>query len=223
VALYPKAVQKLIRPGDSDPAIKVVGAILHVDAGNSESLYNYFNGPSGGIESHFHIRKDGTVEQYRDTGFEADANYKANSFYKDGGRQGFVSIETQGYGAGEWTPEQLGAIRSLLTWLATVHQFPLKKTTSSTGPGVGYHTLYPGVWTPYAKSCPGPDRIKQFEELLVPWMNSTSRPKVSDVEHVQKSLNAARKAARIARKNQRAGRWRRLRRVIRILKALGGK
>ena len=27
---------------------------------------------------HFYIRRDGTVEQYRDTAYQADANYQAN-------------------------------------------------------------------------------------------------------------------------------------------------
>lgn len=216
MALYPPAVKKLIRPGSNDPAIEVVGAILHVDAGNNESLYNYFNGPSGGIESHFHIRKDGTVEQYRDTGFEADANYKANSFYEDGRRKGFVSIETQGYGAGEWTPAQLTSIRRLLTWLAAMHRFPLRKVTSSTGPGVGYHTMYPGVWTPYAKSCPGPDRIRQFNRSLVPWMDSGR----SRGENVDAAIKAARRAARVARRKGWGRRLRLIRAAIKRLRKL---
>ena len=94
MAVCPFAVKRLIAPGSSDPRIEPRVAILHVDAGNASSLYDYFKNRSGGIESHFHIRKDGVIEQYRDTAFQADANLHANDFA--------VSIETQGFGEGEW-------------------------------------------------------------------------------------------------------------------------
>lgn len=169
MAWFPKARKMNIRPGSNDPAIEVVGAILHVDAGNARSLFRYFNGPSGGIESHFHVAKDGTIEQYRNTGYEADANYKANSFWSGGRRKGYISIETQGYGSGEWTPEQVEAIKAILVWASAEHGFPLEKASGPYSGGVGYHTQFPDHWTPYAKSCPGPDRIRQFHTVFVPW------------------------------------------------------
>lgn len=178
MAWYSKATRREIRPGANDPAIKVVGAILHVDAGNVRDLFGYFNGPSGGIESHFQIAKDGTVFQYRDTGREADANYKANSFLEGGVRKGYVSIETQGLEAGEWTDAQITAIKALLVWLSKEHGFPLRRCKTPTTPGVGYHTLFgaPSAWTPVSKSCPGPKRKAQFAEVLEPWMARASAP-----------------------------------------------
>jgi hypothetical protein len=175
MAVYPGARYRPIAPGTNDPPIIVLGAILHVDAGNSKSLFGYFSGPSGGIESHFHVPKEYQVEQYRDTGFEADANYKANSFWKDGKRYGYVSIETQGYGAGEWNAYQIAEIKKLLLWLSKTHGFPLVRCPAHMSPGVGYHIMFgsPGPWTPVNKSCPGPDRIKQFNNILVPWMKTT--------------------------------------------------
>lgn len=176
MAWYPEAVKKNIKPGPNDPPIIAIGAILHVDSGNSNSLFNYFNGPSDGIESHFFVKKDGVVEQYRDTAFEADANLKANQFMKNGRRYGYISIETQGKDAGEWEPAQLASIKRLLRWLSETHNFPLVKCKTPTSPGVGYHTLFgaPGPWTPAAKTCPGRDRIRQFESILIPWMASES-------------------------------------------------
>lgn len=191
MAIYPRAVQKLIPPGPSDPRITPRVAILHVDAGNAESLYTYFRDRSGGVESHFHIRRDGTVEQYRDTDFEADANYRANPFA--------VSIETQGYGDGTWSAAQLSAIKALLKWLNKTHDIPLVKCATWDGTGVGYHVQFgaPGYWTPVAKSCPGPQRIKQFETLLVPWMREVSKtapPKKTRGPEVDAALAALRNA-----------------------------
>jgi hypothetical protein len=178
MALYSGAVKKLINPGSNDPAIIPIGVILHVDAGNSGSLYSYFKDRSGGIESHFHIPKSGKPEQYRDTSREADANYKGNSFLKDGKRYGFISVETQGLERGGWTPSQINEIKKLLAWASRTHRFPLRKCPAWNAPGVGYHVLFgaPGAWTPVSKSCPGPDRIRQFNNVLVPWFRTATAP-----------------------------------------------
>lgn len=173
------AVRKLIPAGSSDPRLDViVGVILHVDAGNAATLYPYFNGPSGGIESHGFIKLDGTFEQYRDYSYEADANYRANSWVKDGKRYGFISIETQGFGAGTWNAAQLATIKRVILEAADLYGFPIRKCPGPFSPGIGYHTMWgaPSDWTPVAKSCPGPNRIKQFNSVLVPWFSVASRP-----------------------------------------------
>ena len=162
MALYGTAVKKLIPPGPTDPRITPRIVILHVDAGNADSLYGWFNGPSGGVEAHFFVKKNGTVEQYRDTAWQADANTDANDFA--------ISIETQGYAAGEWTPEQLAAIKALILWCNRTHGIPLTKCKTWDGSGIGYHTQYPGRWDKRGASCPGPDRIRQFNNVLVPWL-----------------------------------------------------
>jgi hypothetical protein len=181
--IYPKAVQKLIPPGDNDPAIVPRIAILHVDAGNAESLYTYFRDRSGGVESHFHVRKDGVVEQYRNIFRQADANLHANDFA--------VSIETQGYGTGQWTPAQLRSIKALLVWLNLEAKIPLVRVPKWDGAGVGYHIMFgaPGPWTPVAKACPGCDRIVQFETVLIPWMKGRTNP--TRVEKARALLAAA--------------------------------
>lgn len=166
MAICPFAVKKLIPPGYNDPRIIPRLAILHVDAGNAYDLFSYFNGPSDGIESHFHGAKDGTIFQYRDTNWQADANYKANPFA--------ISIETQGFGPGEWTPQQIQSIKKLLLWIHKTHDVPLRKADRWNGSGIGYHIQFgsPGYWTNVAKSCPGPQRIKQFNDILVPWFKT---------------------------------------------------
>lgn len=174
MAIYPGARARLISPGSNDPQIIPIGVILHVDAGNSGSLYSYFANKSGGIESHFHIRKDGGVEQYRDTTYEADANYKGNSFRKNGRTYGFISVETQGLEMEEWNENQLREIKELLLWAHRIHGIPLRVCPAWDEAGIGYHIMFgsPGAWTNVSKSCPGPKRIKQFNSILVPWMKT---------------------------------------------------
>lgn len=170
MALYPPAIKKLVPPGANDPRLDVVyGTIAHVAVTEAASLFDYFNGPSGGIESHFYIRRDGTVEQYRDTQYEADANYLGNSFIVGGRRAGFISFETQGMEFGEWTDQQVQAIKNLILWVNAVHGVPSRKAPAWNQPGHGYHRLF-GEWNNPIHSCPGPDRVNQYERVIVPWL-----------------------------------------------------
>jgi hypothetical protein len=175
---YPKAIRKEIPPGGNDPTIIPVGIVYHVRDGIGESLYPYFSGPSGGIESHWYIRYDGTVEQYRDSRREADANGKGNSWVVGGKRYGLHSVETEGREKGKWTAEQIQALKELTVWDARFHGWPLQLCPDWNGPGVGYHVMFgaPGPWTGVAKTCPGPDRVRQFEQIFVPWLASGGKP-----------------------------------------------
>lgn len=163
MALVPFADKRLIEPGVNDPRVELRIGILHVDANNVYNLHDYFEERSGGIESHLHIPKDAHLFQYRDTGWEADANYLANPFA--------LSVETQGYGEGEWNSLQIEMIKRVMFWARKVHGIPLRKVTSWNDPrgGWGWHIQFP-EWHPNPKSCPGPLRIKQFNDILVPWM-----------------------------------------------------
>lgn len=168
MAICPFAKQELIPPGSNDPAIRARVVIWHVAVSMAESLYRYFNGPSGGIESHFYINWRGRIIQYRDTAYEADANYRGNPFA--------ISVETAGWAGGRWNRAQRRAMRRLALWLRDAENIPLQATPTWDGAGHGYHVQFgaPGPWTPVAKSCPGPERIKQFHDWFVPWMRSVS-------------------------------------------------
>lgn len=158
----------------NDPRLDVVnGVILHVSASSTAvSLFNYFDGPSQGIESHAHIPKtpDHPKEQYRGTNREADANYKANSWLKDGKRHGFLSVETQGGGSGRWTPYQIESIKDFILQTSKEHGFPLKVPKDWNSKGVGYHTQFSEWSNVRGKTCPGPERIEQYWDIIVPWM-----------------------------------------------------
>lgn len=123
--IMPGAIRKIIPPGDNDPVIIPCGVITHIAVSMSDSLYDYFAHRSGGIESHFYVRLDGTIEQYRNIFREADAQYKGNSFIRNGKRFGFVSIETEGMGGGKWTIAQLESIKSIILFVRSEHFFRL--------------------------------------------------------------------------------------------------
>lgn len=179
MAWFPAAVRKPIAPGPNDPRIKPRVVILHVAVSEQPSLFGYFNGPSGGVESHFYIRRDGTTEQYRSTDYQADANTDANDFA--------ISVETQGMERGEWTAEQLAAIKALILWCHDTHGIPLVRCPAWDGSGIGYHTLFPGRWDKRGASCPGPERKLQFNQIITPWLTA---PQEDDMPTVQELLDA---------------------------------
>lgn len=166
MALYPKAKWLPVVGLQNDPVIIPIGVILHVDGGNAGSLYNYFNGPSGGIESTLFVNKKRVWEQFRDTTREADAQAAGNSWVAgDGKRYGFNSIETQGIASEPWTPEQMEELAEFLAWHHKTHGTPLRVCRNPKDSGVGYHRLFPG-WNPDNHECPGDKRVAQVPELL---------------------------------------------------------
>lgn len=169
MAICPFATQELIPPGANDPKIVPVGSVAHVAVSMARDLHGFFNGPSGGIESHFYILFDGTIKQYRDTDYEADAQAAGNSWMEGGVRVGLISYETQGMGDGTWTKQQLRSIKRLNRWLRRKHRrsFRWQLATAWNSGGLGYHAQFK-EWNPNAHSCPGPARIAQFKAAIRP-------------------------------------------------------
>lgn len=169
MAWYPRAVKRELPQNRSQSRIDPRTIALHTAVSNGSSLFNYFNGRSSGVESHFYIRKDGTVEQYMDTTVRADCQNDANGFA--------VSIESwDGYGS-VWTSErdlpawnlrQVDAIVDLMAWLHRTHGIPLRVSRSWDDSGVGWHRKYIGRpgWARSPRACPGDRRIAQIPDMI---------------------------------------------------------
>jgi hypothetical protein len=171
VARYPRAEWRPVSGNATEPPTRMTQVILHVAVSEARSLWGWFDSGSGGIESHLYVRRDGTSEQYVDTEKSADANYTANR-RPDG--TGAISVETQGMADGEWTPEQLATLLDICWWAHETHGIPLRRCPGPDSSGIGWHTMWgaPGPWTPVAKTCPGPDRIRQVERILLPTLTA---------------------------------------------------
>ena len=152
--------------------------IWHVDAGNANSLYGWWNqAGSGQNGSHFFVKTDGTVEQY--------APIDRITWTSGNGSIRSVGIETQGYAAGEWTPAQRAALIKLTRWLCKTLGVPMVMAPNSklTSRGIAWHRQ--GVpatqaqkaakvsqtggelWSSsVGKVCPGPDREKQIPHMV---------------------------------------------------------
>ena len=171
MSLCPFATVKLLPESSTQPVIAPRIAILHSAAGRG-SLYRFFR-DSSNLESHFWVAEDGRIEQYVDTNRRADANLHANGYA--------VSIETESSPSAteRWNPVQAAAIVKLLDWLCTEHpNIKRHQCDSPTGSGIGWHIMFgtPGPWTPVAKSCPGPARIAQARDEIIPAVAAPVKP-----------------------------------------------
>lgn len=143
--------------------------ILHSLANNNnfEAGWSWMVSPSNQLEAHVAIRLDGYRRQAVPYRMRADANYHANS---DDRGYGAISVETDSSINAEepWTPDQVESTVELLTELCLEFDIPARLCRDPEDPGIGWHIMWgtPGEWTPVAKACPGPARIKQVPGIV---------------------------------------------------------
>jgi len=169
----PGALRKPLAQGN-DPDIVPVGAIFHVAVSEAPSLLGAYQHRADGVESTGYIRRDGTIEQYRPVNVECDAQWDGNSFGWPR-RRGFTSWETQGMGDGEWTPEQLAAIKRIVLFHYAQWGVPLRQAPAWNRAGFGYHSLF-DRWNKSHHTCPGPARIAQWHSHIAPHLASWAAP-----------------------------------------------
>src|SRR5699024_181870 len=109
---------------------------LHVAVSEASSLFGYFN-QKAVADSHMYVRKDGTVDQYVDTAYQANADVQGND--------ATISIETQGglhnTQSEKWTPAQVESLAQIYAWAVKTHGIPLKIAKDSIPTGTSSHGL----------------------------------------------------------------------------------
>lgn len=174
MARYPKAIWK---PVTAKKRLRLTSAErfnLHVAVSETSSLHSFFN-RNGNPDSHFYVRKDGTVEQYVDTSQRAYCDVEGNSTT--------ISVETQGglkNAQGEpWTDEQMIALAELWAWVRKTHGVKNKiavdsRPSKNSSRGLSYHRLGIDPWrvsgglrysNSRGKICPGDAKIEQVPEI----------------------------------------------------------
>jgi N-acetyl-anhydromuramyl-L-alanine amidase AmpD len=161
--------------------------ILHTLVGSARGTIAAWQ-RSNRLESTFIVALDGTLYQCMDSASRADANLSAN--------RSAISIETEDHGVGRnrewdpdrvwvpWTEAQLATIARVLEWAHRTHAIPMERCASPTSAGVGYHSMWgaPSPWTPVAKSCPGPARVRQFDESIQAYLEGRAMPDGTEIE-----------------------------------------
>lgn len=135
-----------------------------------------------GTESHFGTDGPGSIEQWVDTDYSADANYLGSrrviSIENADHGPGFKSWNTRGDNVPPFTPAQIEANAQIIAWAHKVHGIPIKliPDTKPGRRGVGYHAQgVPGnglvsggiSWSKArGKVCPGRRRIAQIPQII---------------------------------------------------------
>jgi hypothetical protein len=125
-----------------EPAISMRTVIHHSIVGSAEGAFQYFAGATA-IESTFIVKKSGYFWQCMSLGEQADANFRANAF------AGSIETEDNGHpDTDPWTPAQLDT----LVWLSLEMRrlrprIAHRKCRTWDDPGIGYHSLFPGLWS----------------------------------------------------------------------------
>ena len=121
-----------------------------------------------GTESHFGVGGpwepgdlDGAVWQWQSLDRQADAQNAGNAYA--------TSIETADGGKPErpWTDKQLAALVGLTTWWCRQTGAPARIVAGPGESGIGYHAQFQ-AWAPDGRPCPGPVRIKQLRDVVIP-------------------------------------------------------
>jgi peptidoglycan hydrolase-like protein with peptidoglycan-binding domain len=162
MARNPAAVWRPLPENATEPLIRPTQLIIHSAVSPAASLYGYFSRRDVTVESHFYMQDDGDLEQYIDTGRQADANYKASVRA--------ISVETWDGGNPDqrpFTAKQMNELVDLAVWCHRTHGIPLVRTPAWDKPGIGGHSDYPGLWTNVrGKTCPGLARRPQVAEVI---------------------------------------------------------
>lgn len=182
MARYPKAIWRPIAKKQRYAMRSPVRMNLHVAVSEASSLRGFFN-RGGNPDSHFYVRRDGTVEQYVDTSQIAYCDLQGNP--------DTISVETQGglrnAQTEEWTPEQVVALAELYAWAVETHGIARKMATDSrkgsSSHGLSWHRLgidgnFPSgllagrvsgglkYSNHRGKVCPGNAKIRQIEGIF---------------------------------------------------------
>lgn len=182
----PALISRPLSEHASQPIIQPRQWIVHtaVDGPGPTNLGDYFE-HSTSLESHTWLRWD-RHEQLMDLDRQADANFKANRFLKDGQYWGAISTETEDDGTPEqkpWNPYQIGELIRFGVWLHRTFGIPARLPRTWDDWGMGYHSLFPMVWTNVkGKTCPGQTRIRQFTTVVLPGIQAAINTNEGDLQ-----------------------------------------
>lgn len=131
----------------------------------------YFARPDVGVESTFIVDYDGEILQVMPAYARADANGSAN--------RRAISIEVVGTGDEPFTPEQLASVIRICRWACDEHPIARQRIGQESSSGIGWHVMHgaPGPWTSVkGKVCPGPLRIAQVVNVVIPAVQEQPTP-----------------------------------------------
>ncbi|MFJ6214852.1 N-acetylmuramoyl-L-alanine amidase [Streptomyces sp. NPDC092296] len=157
MARMPGAQYRPVVNVHKDGVLERRGLVLHVqdDTGNP---YAWFNNPSSQASSDFWVQRDGSIDQYCDTGVDyAWAQGAGNPYY--------ASVETEGHPDTALTSDQVEAVAQIYAWGHSEFGWPLAVVDSTTAHGFTYHGAGGAAWGNHP-DCPGDLRKAQRAAII---------------------------------------------------------
>lgn len=136
---------------------------------------NYFAQSGVKVESTFIVDYDGEIVQAMPASARADANGLAN--------KRAMSVEMVGEAGEPFTRAQVAAAIKIAEWACSTHPVARRRINAEGASGIGWHVMFgaPGPWTSVrGKECPGPQRIRQVIDLIIPAVSAAPAPTPED-------------------------------------------
>jgi hypothetical protein len=151
--------------------------IVHSTGTRASAAANlrYFADNKIAVESTFIVDLDGGCLQIMEAYERADANGDSNARA--------MSVEMVGEAGDPFTPAQLERLYDIARWACTEHPIARRQIPAPTESGIGWHVMFgaPGPWTKVrGKECPGPKRIGQVRDQLIPAITRAPSPTSED-------------------------------------------
>lgn len=144
-------------PNEGGSMSSIRGVVLHIMEGTLTGTDSWFHNSQAQASSHFGTGKDGRLWQWVDSSRVAWAEAAGNSAW--------ISIENEGHGGDRLTDDQLDRCAQVLAWAHTEYGVPLQSTSSTSGRGLGHHSMGGSAWGGHT-SCPGSKIIAQKAEIV---------------------------------------------------------
>jgi hypothetical protein len=143
---------------------EVRGLVVHIAEGWYEGTMAWQMNPDAKVSSHFVVARDGRIAQMVDTADAAWAQRSGNGEWLSVECEGFTKDHSKNPGGWEkLTDAQLDAVAALLRKCHQVYDVPLQTTSSTTGRGLGHHSMG-ADWGHQA--CPGRPIIAQKPTIV---------------------------------------------------------
>ena len=129
----------------------------------------YFASSNVDVESTLIVDYDGGCLQIMEASEKADANTTAS--------RRAISVEVVGTADEPYTAAQVARCKDIAKWACENHPIARRQCPAHDESGLGWHVMFgaPGPWTTVSgKECPGPKRIVQVRDVIIPSVRLSS-------------------------------------------------
>ncbi len=166
--LLPGVLWRPLSPDNDEPPISPRILVFHTMVGYLLGTESWFrrDGYSGtestfGVGGEWDGQYDGVAFQWQRIDRQADAQYAANGYANS------VELSDGGDPTRPLGARQLAALITLTATWCQVTNTPCQWVTDPDHHGLGFHSQFP-EWNTAGHACPGPVRLQQLRDIVVP-------------------------------------------------------